>query len=330
MNYKNILGISALSLLALSCASTTENSVNEAAPAKAMSIVGTPQQHVDKAFELAGDSFMKLTAELQCATDNRAMKYFKDKTVPPATKVFDNLYYVGVKPVGAWAVTTSEGIILIDALSNAGEAENVIEAGLVDLGLNPADIKYIVVTHGHGDHYGGAAYLSNKYGSRVIMDAQDWEIAINAKPRPARPGMPAPQWSPAPAKDMVSTDGQKLTLGDTSVTLFNTPGHTPGTVSVLIPVIDNGSKHTAALWGGTGFPRNKEGISHYVKSTDKLSQYIKDNNVDVVLSNHPFVDDSLNRMKLLGGETHPFVIGKEASITYSQILGECAKAAYLR
>ena len=62
--------------------------------------------------------------------------------------------------VSAWAINTPQGIILIDALNNGKEAAQLIEGGLRRLGLNPARIKYIVVTHGHGDHYGGATIWS--------------------------------------------------------------------------------------------------------------------------------------------------------------------------
>ena len=58
---------------------------------------------------------------------------------------------------------------------------------------------------------------------------------------------------PKPKRDMVATDGMKLTLGDTTLTLYITPGHTLGTISTLIPVKDNGTPHLVAEWGGTAF-----------------------------------------------------------------------------
>ena len=57
--------------------------------------------------------------------------------------------------MSAWAINTPDGIILIDALNNGKEAAQLIEGGLRRLGLNPARVEYIVVTPGHGDHYGG-------------------------------------------------------------------------------------------------------------------------------------------------------------------------------
>ena len=74
------------------------------------------------------------------------------------------------------------------------------------------------------------------------MSAADWELVGNT----------AGSW-PKPTRDMVATDGQRLTLGDTTVTMYLTPGHTLGTISTIIPVRDGARMHTAAAWGGTAF-----------------------------------------------------------------------------
>src|SRR6187551_3580502 len=89
-------------------------------------------------------------------------------------KVFDNLYYVGQRNVSAWALTTSDGIILLDAIWDYSVEDEVV-GGLKKLGLDPARIKYVVVTHGHGDHAGGAKLLQERYGSRLVMSAADYD-----------------------------------------------------------------------------------------------------------------------------------------------------------
>ena len=81
-------------------------------------------------------------------------------------QVMDELYFLGSKWSTAWAIKTSAGIIIVDSMDNAKEGEDYIEGGLRKLGLNPADIKYVVVSHAHGDHYGGAAYLKEKFNPR--------------------------------------------------------------------------------------------------------------------------------------------------------------------
>src|ERR1019366_264438 len=97
-----------------------------------------------------------------------------DKATP--TQVFDNLYYIGNKTLGAWAIKTSDGVILINAM-HTKEVESVLVPGLHKLGLDPAQVKFVVVTHADGDSYGGAKYFQDKYVAQVIMSAADWDYA---------------------------------------------------------------------------------------------------------------------------------------------------------
>ena len=163
-------------------------------------------------------------------------------------KVFDNVYFVGTKEHNSWAIKTSEGIILLDTMYNYA-AETEIIGGLKKLGLDPATIKYVIVSHGHGDHDEGAKMLQDRYGARIIMGAPDWDAITKANNMPGG----------VPKRDIVATDGQKVTLGDTTVTILLTPGHTLGTLSFLFPVKDQGKTYEVAYSGGMGFnfPRSK-------------------------------------------------------------------------
>ena len=157
--------------------------------------------------------------------------------------MFDNLYFVGTKFHSAWALTTSEGIILIDTLYDYASDEAIV-GGLRKLGLDPATVKYVIISHAHGDHVGGAKLMQDRFGSRIVMGAPDWddiEKSVNQYP------------NGKPKRDIVATDGQKITLGDDAVTLVLTPGHTPGTVSMIFDVKDNGQPLTVAYSGGTAF-----------------------------------------------------------------------------
>jgi metallo-beta-lactamase class B len=127
-------------------------------------------------------------------------------------KVFDNLYFVGQSEYSAWAVTTSEGIILVDTIYDYSVEDEVV-GGFRKLGLDPAKIKYAIVSHGHGDHSGGALYLQEHFGTHIILSDEDWKLLDRSN-------------GTRPKKDMVATDGQKLTLGDTTLPMYLTPGHT--------------------------------------------------------------------------------------------------------
>ncbi|MGL5050005.1 MAG: metallo-beta-lactamase, partial [Fusobacteriaceae bacterium] len=151
-----------------------------------------------------------------------------DNTPLVPTKVFDNLYCIGSKSVVAWALKTEDGIILIDSMWDDKDAQTII-SGMEKLGLDPKEIKYIIVTHGHGDHYGGANYIRNKYNSKVIMTSVDAKLmnTLNVGPNSPR--------SPKTPVDILVKDGDKITLGNTSVQIIETPGHTPGGLSVIFP-----------------------------------------------------------------------------------------------
>jgi metallo-beta-lactamase class B len=134
---------------------------------------------------------------------------------PPPTKVFDNLYYVGEGGVGAWAIKTRDGIIVLDALNNAEEAQQYIVGGLQKLGLNPADIKFVIISHGHGDHFGGAKYFKQTFGARIMASKEDWDYMAGQK---NRAGGQSTRWaSLIPDHDTDIADGDKLTLGEETI-----------------------------------------------------------------------------------------------------------------
>jgi metallo-beta-lactamase class B len=244
-------------------------------------------------------------------------------------KVFDNLYYVGEREYSSWAVTTSAGIIIIDPIFDYSVEEQVV-GGLKKLGLDPAQIKHVVVSHAHRDHAGGAWYLQERFGARVLLTAPDWELLERNTQK----------W-PKPKRDMVVADRQELTLGDTTLTFVHTFGHTPGTMSTLVPVRDNGTPHVAALWGGTGFNFTitpERPASHwfdaYIASARRFREAAAKAGADVFLSNHPSWDGSNEKMTRLAarkaGEPHPYVIGAKTVQNYFTIAEHCARAGQLR
>jgi metallo-beta-lactamase class B len=235
-------------------------------------------------------------------------------------KVFDNLYYVGMTEYSAWAVTTSAGIILIDAIFDYSVEDEVV-GGLKKLGLDPAQIKYVVVSHGHGDHAAGAKFLQDKFGARVVMSAADYDTLDQQNP----------SWKPR--RDIVATDGYKLTLGDTTLTLYLTPGHTLGTISTLVPVRDGDRSHLAAAWGGTAFNFGpiKERLQMYVDSSARFRDIVQKAGADVLIANHTVFDGSKTKIPALAtrkpGQPHPYVIGPDAVRRYLTVANECGQAA---
>jgi len=235
-------------------------------------------------------------------------------------KVFDNLYFVGQTEYSVWAVTTSEGIIVIDTIYDYSVEEEVA-GGLKKLGLDPANIKYAIVSHAHPDHHGGAKFLQDRYGARVIMSAADWDMLDRTN-------------GTKPKRDIVATDGQKFTLGDTTLTLYITPGHTPGTISALIPVKDNGKPHLAALWGGTGLNADRESLQSYIRSAQRFSDIVRQAGAGMIVSNHTDWDRSKVNLPLLArrapGSANPYVVGNAKVLNFLKVAEECATSRVMR
>lgn len=232
-------------------------------------------------------------------------------------KVFDNLYFFGQSEYAVWAITTTDGIIVLDTIFDYSVEDEVAD-GMKKVGLNPANIKYAVVSHAHPDHDGGARFLQEHYGTRVIMSPADWDL-LDKRTAGTRP-----------KRDMEASDGQRLTLGGTTVTLYITPGHTPGTISSMFPVTDHGTTHMAALWGGVGLNTNREAVEAYVRSAQRFSEIVQQAGVDIILANHTDWDRSKMNLPLLAhatpGTANPYIVGNAKVLNFLKVAEECALA----
>ena len=245
-------------------------------------------------------------------------------------KVFDNLYFVGGKIHSAWALPSREGIILIDTLYPYNSEELII-GGMRKLGLDPKNIKYVLVSHAHGDHIGGAEMLQTRYGVRVVMGGPDWDWVAK---------YPNRYKTMAPKRDIVATDGMKITLGDMTVTIWLTPGHTPGTLSYTFTVLDRGKPVNVAYSGGTAFNfvnnTPDPGIKNfqiYIDSQKHMAAKAASTGATVLLSNHSEFDNAFNKNRMLAGRgdgPHPYELGADWVQRYFQVMQGCARAAQLK
>jgi metallo-beta-lactamase class B len=245
-------------------------------------------------------------------------------------KVFDNLYFVGGKLHSAWALTTREGIILIDTIYPYNSEELII-GGMRKVGLDPNNIKYVIISHAHADHIGGAELLQTRYGARVVMAGPDWDLVEK---------YPNRYKTMAPKRDIVATDGMKIALGDTAVTIWLTPGHTPGTLSYTFTVLDRGKPVNVAYSGGTAFNfvnnTPDPGIKNfqtYIDSQKHIAAKAAGTGATVILSNHSEFDNAVNKNRMLAGRgegPHPYELGAEWVQRYFQVMQGCARAAQLR
>lgn len=247
----------------------------------------------------------------------------------PATRIFDNLYSIGQNSVSAFAIDTSDGIILIDALNSPEEARLILVPNMEKLGLDPKRIRYVIVTHGHGDHYGGAKYLQDIYGAKVVSSAADWAMMES----PGRGGGPFANLVP-PAKDIVVEDGGTITLGDFTLRHYITPGHTPGTLSLVFPVYDKGKRMMAGLMGGTGGGSTPSAIRQQITSLQRWQMVTKKAGVGVIVTNHPAHMAATEKQVLIRysvpGNTHPYTYGTARYQRYMQVMEACSRVQLAR
>jgi metallo-beta-lactamase class B len=245
------------------------------------------------------------------------------------TQVFDNFYFVGGKIHSAWVLKTSEGLIVFDTIFPYN-SEALVLGGLKALGLDPKDIKYLLISHAHADHIGGAQMIQERFHPRVVMGDLDWKL-VEEHPNRYK--------SMAPKRDITATDGMQIKLGDDTVNIWLTPGHTPSTLSYTFSVKDRGRVVQVVYSGGTAFNFvNKTpvpGIKNfqtYIDSQKHIAQKALESGATVVISNHSEFDNAVNKNKMLAGrgdEPHPYELGVSWVQRYFSVMQHCARAAQL-
>lgn len=234
------------------------------------------------------------------------------------SQIFDDVLLVSNKSTNCIVLKTTEGLILIDAIFPKKEMFDAIVAAIEETGWNPAEIKKFVITHGHFDHCGCGKWVKEAFHPETYMSKIDYDFWAETPFFPDKPET----WKDFDVEHFVG-DGDSITLGDKTIQVYFTPGHTPGGLSFIFPVTDLGVRHMAALWGGTNPPNSIKDILTYFKSLDYFMEQAERNHVDVAISNHPFIDNSFEKMefanKRLSHMPNVYILGEAGYRHYAQI-----------
>lgn len=233
-------------------------------------------------------------------------------------RIFDDLLIVAQRETNCFVLKTSEGLIVIDAIWPAREAFEAIVAAVRETGWDPDTIRKLVITHGHADHTGCGKWFVDQYHVDTYLSAVDDEFWEKHPVKPDRPET----W-----KDYRITipvqDGDTISLGDKTIEVYGTPGHTPGGLSYIFPVKEDGKTHMAALWGGTTPPGKRHQVIQYLRSLDYFTGRANDRKADVALSNHTAIDNGLERILYsrvrMDYMPNIYVIGQEGVQRYFQV-----------
>jgi len=251
---------------------------------------------------------------------NRKAAYLEPK------KAFDDLYWLGTISRSSWVLTSNDRLILYDT-QGVYDTEDVIVGGLKKLGLDPANVKYVIVSHAHENQVGGAKLMQERYGAHIVMGSGDWDMvekSVNGFP------------NGKPRRDIVATDGMKITAGDRTVTLYLMPGHTPGTISGIFQVHDHGKPLTVAYSGGTefNFVNDAPHFDTYLASERRFASIAAAAGATVILGNQSQFDNAATKLRTLADrlsdEPHPLDVGATAVARYFKIEDECAQAVRLK
>ncbi len=221
-------------------------------------------------------------------------------------KLFDNLYFVGTTAVGSFIIDSGDGLVMLDT-GNGEEDVALMAEDMKKLGLDPSKIKVIFISHEHFDHYGGVQYLRKNIcpEAKVAMSLVGWNM-LQAAPM---------EWAYIGTRpesvDIYVIDGMKLKIGDVIIQVVATPGHSPGCLSFIFPVSDNGEPHMAGVMGGSAVWPSQVEARQYKASVEYFKAFASGAGCDVGLYFHSQERDFSALRKRKPGETNPLVIGTD-------------------
>ncbi len=198
-------------------------------------------------------------------------------------KIIGNVYFTGTFQASSHLIDTGDGLILIDT-GYANTLYLLIDS-IYKLGFNPSDIKYIINTHWHWDHTEATAAMAELSKAKTLIGKKDYEKAK--------------KYFDA---DILISDGDTLSLGNTTIRFMETPGHTEGTISFFFNTEDNGKIYRVGMFGGAGantLVPEKYDYDNCREDYKSSIERLKKEKVDVFIGNHVWNNNTEAKGKLL-------------------------------
>lgn len=233
----------------------------------------------------------------------------------PLTQIFDDVWIVGSRYVAQYLIKTADGFVMVDAGNNAAEVQTYDYPALQSLGLSPTyPLKEVFLTHGHGDHDGGAQWLLDNLGARSWLGSADAAGKTYA-PRQI---------------DSTNLAPQEISIGGKAFTVLATPGHTPGSTSAVLSVTDNGQPVRVLINGGQSMTSSVPQVAQYLDSIERTYTLARDLNVQGVMTPHIYWDGTVKKVDeiIAQGRARPsqFVFGNEGVLRQLAVARECSAA----
>src|SRR4051812_16205699 len=160
----------------------------------------------------------------------------------PLTQIFDDVWFIGNHYVGQYIMKTADGLVQLDSGNTANEMQTFNYPAMQSLGLSAAyPLKGVFLTHGHGDHDGGAKWLLDNLGARSTLGSADNKPPIG--PVTGKNYLPN-------LIDSTDLSMREMTIGGKKFWILPTPGHTPGATSAVLEAKDWGRTVRVLVNGG--------------------------------------------------------------------------------
>ncbi len=204
--------------------------------------------------------------------------------------IFGNLYFVGTCPASTHIIDTGDGLVMLDA--GYQQSLYFVLDNMYRLGLNPHDLRYCLLTHGHIDHFGAARAIRELTGAKLAIGKADGGCAngSNDLSYAKELGMKFCETFDA---DILLNDGDEIKLGKTVIRAVSTPGHTQGAMSFFFNVSDGTESFRAGLHGGMGINTmsreylDKYGLPYSLRDDFVCAMHrLNEEKVDIFLGNH--------------------------------------------
>ena len=240
-----------------------------------------------------------------------------------------NLYFVGTAQNSSHLIDTNDGLILLDVPS-INLLPFVIN-NIWRLGFDPQNIKLIIISHAHTDHYGSVNAIRKITDAKVTISKVD---ADDMKTKPEIYKDFSREFGPDNEEfipDFTLNDGQIIEMGNTQIKCVLIPGHTLGTMAHFWKCYDGDKTYNVGIYGGAGFITLQDSMLsrfHFPESLrdDFLASIDKvwDEPVDIMLGNHPFHNDTWKkRAAQIKGDEDAFVDPSEWHRYLSELKESC-------
>lgn len=283
------------------------------------------QRHLKAAMKNSGGDFDLINHYRTFSCDAVEEPTMYDRSSPerhatrvPLTQVFDDVWYIGDMYVGQYILKTpTGGFILIDALNNSAEVDQYTMPALQSLGLGANHpLQAVILTHGHGDHDGGANRLRALFGANLEIYLGSGDAGGKA-------------YNPVQIPSGVA-EPQERTIGGIKFVFQSIPGHTPGMMNLSVPVHQDGKEYKLMMGGRQGHPGAVAAARGYLRGTERSYSLVAKYGIEGTFLTHPTSDGSTVHMQEITRtgvrNPNPFIIGQERTLRAAAIWRECAAA----